>query len=193
MKTQWDENGAQKSVTSPMSLIITAFGAVEDIRKTVTPELRIDQGDTRLVAIDLSKGKNRLGGSCLAQVYKQLGKETPDVDCPETLKNFFNAMQTLVRNEKLIAYHDISDGGLFTTVVEMAFAGHTGVDIDLSKLTSTSGNDVDVLFSEELGAVIQIRESDVDAIHAVFAKFSIEECCTDIGRINNEDLSLIHI
>ncbi len=187
MKTQWDENGAQKSVTSPMSLIITAFGAVEDIRKTVTPELRIDQGDTRLVAIDLSKGKNRLGGSCLAQVYKQLGKETPDVDCPETLKNFFNAMQTLVRDEKLIAYHDISDGGLFTTVVEMAFAGHTGVDIDLSKLTSTSGNDVDVLFSEELGAVIQIRESDVDAIHAVFAKFSIEECCTDIGRINNED------
>ena len=187
MKTQWDENGAQKSVTSPMSLIITAFGAVEDIRKTVTPELRIDQGDTRLVAIDLSKGKNRLGGSCLAQVYKQLGKETPDVDCPETLKNFFNAMQTLVRDEKLIAYHDISDGGLFTTVVEMAFAGHTGVDIDLSKLTSASGNDVDVLFSEELGAVIQIRESDVDAIHAVFAKFGIEECCTDIGRINNED------
>lgn len=191
MKTTWQENGEdngeQKSVTSPMSLIITAFGVVEDIRKTVTPELRIDQGDTRIVAIDLSKGKQRLGGSCLAQVYKQLGNETPDVDCPETLKGFFNAMQTLVRDEKLIAYHDISDGGLFTTVVEMAFAGHTGVDIDLTKLTSRSGNDVDVLFSEELGAVIQIRESDVDAIHAVFAKFGIEDCCTDIGRINNED------
>ena len=194
MKTTWreagengEDSGEQKSVTSPMSLIITAFGVVEDIRKTVTPELRIDQGDTRIVAIDLSKGKQRLGGSCLAQVYKQLGNETPDVDCPETLKGFFNAMQTLVRDEKLIAYHDISDGGLFTTVVEMAFAGHTGVDIDLSKLTSASGNDVDVLFSEELGAVIQIRESDVDAIHAVFAKFGIEDCCTDIGRINNED------
>tara|TARA_R110000744_G_scaffold34651_4_gene80569 strand:+ start:7502 stop:11443 length:3942 start_codon:yes stop_codon:yes gene_type:complete len=187
MRTQWDENGEQKSVTSPMSLIITAFGVVEDIRKTVTPELRIDQGETRIVAIDLSKGKQRLGGSCLAQVYKQLGNETPDVDCPETLKGFFNAMQTLVRDEKLIAYHDISDGGLFTTVVEMAFAGHTGVDIDLSKLTSASGNDVDVLFNEELGAVIQIRESDVDAIHAVFAEFGIEDCCTDIGRINNED------
>ena len=187
MKTKWDENGTEKSVTSPMSLIITAFGVVEDIRKTVTPELRIDQGDTRIIAIDLSKGKQRLGGSCLAQVYKQLGNETPDVDCPETLKGFFNAMQTLVRDEKLIAYHDISDGGLFTTVVEMAFAGHTGVDIDLSKLTSASGNDVDVLFSEELGAVIQIRESDVDAINTVFAKFGIEDCCTDIGRINNED------
>ncbi|MBA6289452.1 phosphoribosylformylglycinamidine synthase [Colwellia sp. MB3u-4] len=187
MKTQWDENGEQKSVTSPMSLIITAFGVVEDIRKTVTPELRIDLGETQLIAIDLSKGKQRLGGSCLAQVYKQLGNETPDVDSPETLKAFFNAMQTLVRDEKLIAYHDISDGGLFTTVVEMAFAGHTGVDIDLSQLTSISGNDVDVLFNEELGAVIQILASDVDAIQAVFAEYGIADCCTDIGRINNED------
>jgi phosphoribosylformylglycinamidine synthase len=191
MKTKWDENTdagvVEKSVTSPMSLIITAFGVVEDIRKTVTPELRIDQGDTRIVAIDLSKGKKRLGGSCLAQVYKHLGNETPDVDSPETLKGFFNAMQTLVRDEKLIAYHDISDGGLFTTVVEMAFAGHTGVDIDLTKLTSASGNDVDVLFNEELGAVIQISESDVDAVNVILAEHDILDCCTDIGRINNED------
>jgi phosphoribosylformylglycinamidine synthase len=170
-----------------MSLIITAFGVVEDIRKTVTPELRIDLGETQLIAIDLSKGKQRLGGSCLAQVYKQLGNETPDVDSPETLKAFFNAIQTLVRDEKLIAYHDISDGGLFTTVVEMAFAGHTGVDIDLSQLTSISGNDVDVLFNEELGAVIQILASDADAIQAVFAEYGIADYCTDIGRINNED------
>jgi len=187
MKTKWEENGEDKSVTSPMSLIITAFGVVEDIRKTVTPELRTDLGETRIIAIDLSKGKNRLGGSCLAQVYKQLGNETPDVDSPEILKGFFNAMQTLVREEKLVAYHDISDGGLFTSVVEMAFAGHTGVDVDLTKLTSMSGNDVDVLFNEELGAVIQIRESDVDSIHAVLAKHGILDCCTDIGRINNED------
>jgi phosphoribosylformylglycinamidine synthase len=187
MKTQWQENGEDKSVTSPMSLIITAFGAVEDIRKTVTPQLRTDLGDTRIVAIDLSKGKNRLGGSCLAQVYKQLGNETPDVDSPEVLKGFFNAMQTLVRDEKLIAYHDRSDGGLFASVVEMAFAGHTGVDIDLTALTSESGNDVDVLFNEELGAVIQIRESDVDAIHSVLAEYGVLDYCTDIGRINNED------
>ena len=189
MKTQWDENGEQKSVTSPLSLIITAFGRVEDIRKTVTPELRSDKGDTRLVAIDLSGGKNRLGGSCLAQVYKQLGTETPDVDNAEHLKGFFNAMQTLVREEKLVAYHDRSDGGLFTTVAEMAFAGQTGVDIDLSKLPITDGgSDLEVLFSEELGAVIQIRESDVDDIHATFEKHGILSLCTDIGRLNDYDM-----
>lgn len=184
MKTKWQDNGEEKVVTSPMSLIITAFGVVEDIRKTVTPELRTDQGETQLVAIDLSKGKNRLGGSCLAQVYKQLGNETPDVDDALILKGFFNAMQDLVRDEKLIAYHDISDGGLFTTVCEMAFAGHTGIDIDISQL---NGDNVSVLFNEELGAVIQIRESDVDAVNAVLAKHGIEDYCTDIGRINNED------
>lgn len=187
MRTQWDENGAQKSVTSPMSLIITAFGVVEDIRKTVTPELRTDKGDTRLVAIDLSKGKKRLGGSCLAQVYKQLGNETPDVDSPEVLKGFFNAIQALVRAEKIIAYHDISDGGLFTTVTEMAFAGHTGIDIDISKLSNGASDDLATLFNEELGGVIQIRESDVDAIHAILAEHGILDYCTDIGRLNNED------
>nr|WP_041738023.1 phosphoribosylformylglycinamidine synthase [Colwellia psychrerythraea] len=187
MKTQWEENGEQKSVTSPLSLVITAFGVVEDIRKTVTPELRTDKGDTRLVAIDLSKGKKRLGGSCLAQVYKQLGSETPDVDDAEVLKGFFNAMQTLVRAEKVIAYHDISDGGLFTTVTEMAFAGHTGVDIDISKLSNGANDDLATLFNEELGGVIQIRESDVDAIHAILAQHGILENCTDIGRLNNED------
>ena len=192
MKTKWQDNGEDKSVTSPMSLIITAFGAVEDIRKTVTPELRTDKGDTRLVAIDLSKGKKRLGGSCLAQVYKQLGNETPDVDNAETLKGFFNAMQALVRAEKVIAYHDISDGGLFTTVTEMAFAGHTGVDIDISKLVSVNeangaSDDLATLFNEELGGVIQIRENDVDAIHAILAEYGILDCCTDIGRLNNED------
>jgi len=187
MKTQWEENGESKSVTSPLSLVITAFGAVEDIRKTVTPELRTDKGETRLVAVDLSKGKKRLGGSCLAQVYKQLGNETPDVDSAETLKGFFNAMQTLVRDEKVIAYHDISDGGLFTTVTEMAFAGHTGVDIDISKLSNGAEDDLATLFNEELGGVIQIRESDVDAIHAVLSQHGILDCCTDIGRLNNED------
>jgi phosphoribosylformylglycinamidine synthase len=187
MKTQWEENGESKSVTSPLSLVITAFGAVEDIRKTVTPELRTDKGDTRLVAIDLSQGKKRLGGSCLAQVYKQLGNETPDVDNAETLKGFFNAMQTLVRQEKVIAYHDISDGGLFSTVTEMAFAGHTGVDINISKLSNGADDDLATLFNEELGGVIQIRESDVDAIHAVLAEHGILDNCTDIGRLNNED------
>jgi len=184
MKTTWDENGQSKSVTSPLSLIITAFGVVEDIRKTVTPQLRTDLGNTSLIAIDLSQGKNRLGGSCLAQVYKQLGTETPDVDNPETLKGFFNAIQTLVAQQKLIAYHDRSDGGLFTTITEMAFAGHTGVNIDLSALT---GSDLEVLFNEELGAVIQVHESDIEAINTIFAQYNITECCTHIGSINNDD------
>jgi phosphoribosylformylglycinamidine synthase len=184
MKTKWQDNGEDKSVTSPMSLIITAFGAVEDIRKTITPELRTDQGETQLIAIDLSKGKNRLGGSCLAQVYKQLGNETPDVDDALVLKSFFNAMQTLVRDEKLIAYHDVSDGGLFTTVCEMAFAGHTGVDIDISKL---NGDNVSVLFNEELGAVIQISKNDIEVVNATLTEHGILDCCTVIGELNNED------
>ena len=185
MKTQWTEDGQEKSVTSPLSLIITAFGRVEDIRKTVTPELRSDKGESSLLAIDLSNGKNRLGGSCLAQVYKQLGKETPDVDNAEHLKGFFNAMQSLVADEKLLAYHDISDGGLFTTVAEMAFAGHTGVDIDLS---AHQGSDLEVLFSEELGGVIQVLNSELDAVKAVFAEHGIGELIKVIGTLNNEDM-----
>nr|WP_093331892.1 phosphoribosylformylglycinamidine synthase [Thalassotalea agarivorans] len=184
MKTKWQQDGEEKAVTAPMSLIITAFGRVEDIRKTVTPELRTDKGDTRIVAIDLSGGKNRLGASCLAQVYKQLGSEAPDVDNAETLKAFFNAIQQLVAEEMLIAYHDRSDGGLFTTLVEMAFAGHTGIDVNLSAL---SGSNLEVLFNEELGAVIQIAESDVDYIHQVFEQHGILALCNDIARLNNDD------
>ncbi len=185
MKTQWQENGEDKAVTSPLSLVITAFGRVEDIRKTVTPQLRTDKGDSRLIAIDLSAGKNRLGGSCLAQVYKHLGTTTPDVDDALALKNFFNALQTLVAEQKLLAYHDRSDGGLFTTVAEMAFAGHTGVDIDLSAL---SGSDVEVLFNEELGAVIQVREEDFTAVNQVFHDHNLAPFCTEIGTLNNEDM-----
>jgi phosphoribosylformylglycinamidine synthase len=153
----------------------------------VTPELRTDKGDTRLMVLNLSPGKKRIGGSCLAQVYKQLGNETPDVDCAETLKGFFNAMQTLVRKELVIAYHDISDGGLFTTISEMAFAGHTGVDIDISQISSGAADDLATLFNEELGAVIQVKEDDIDAINAIFVQFGIAENSTSIGHLNNED------
>ncbi|REL37451.1 phosphoribosylformylglycinamidine synthase [Thalassotalea euphylliae] len=185
MKTQWEKDGEQKAVTAPMSLVITAFGRVEDIRKTVTPQLRTDQGDTRIVAIDLSGGKNRLGGSCLAQVYQHLGTETPDVDEAYLLRGFFNAMQTLVAEGKLLAYHDRSDGGLFTTIAEMAFAGHTGVTVDLSVF---EGTDAEVLFHEELGAVIQIREDDMEAIHTIFSEYGILDYCADVARINDTDM-----
>lgn len=184
MKTKWDENGEEKSVTAPLSLIITAFGRVEDIRKTVTPELRTDKGETSLFLLDLGAGQNRLGASSLAQVYKQLGDKTPDVDSPELLKGFYNAVQALVESGKLIAYHDRSDGGLFTTAAEMAFAGHTGVSIELDTL---QGTDIEVLFNEELGAVLQVRNDDIAAVEAVFAEHGIADIAHRIGTLNSED------
>ncbi|MEI5640664.1 MULTISPECIES: phosphoribosylformylglycinamidine synthase [unclassified Pseudoalteromonas] len=184
MKTQWQENGEDKSVTAPLSLIITAFGRVEDVRKTVTPQLRSDKGETSLVLLDLGAGQNRLGASSLAQVYKQLGDKTPDVDSPELLKGFYNAMQTLVESGKVIAYHDRSDGGLFTTAAEMAFAGHTGVTIELDSL---SGSDLEVLFNEELGGVLQVSNDDLEAVEAVFAEHGIANIAHRIGTLNNED------
>ena len=186
MKTTWknEDDSAEQSVTSPLSLIITAFGRVDDVRKTVTPQLRTDKGDTSLVLVDLGAGKNRMGASSLAQVYKQLGDVTPDVDSPELLKGFYNAMQALVADSKLLAYHDRSDGGLFTTVTEMAFAGHTGVTVDLAGLT---GSDLEALYNEELGAVIQVANSDLDAVNAVFEQHAVAAISHVIGSLNSDD------
>ncbi|MGL4616051.1 MAG: phosphoribosylformylglycinamidine synthase, partial [Shewanella sp.] len=153
MKTAWQQAGTNKTVTSPMSLIITAFGVVQDIRKTVTPELRRDKGDTSLLFVDLGNGQHRLGGSCLAQVFGELGDVAPDLDNAALLRGFFETMQDLVAKQSVIAYHDRSDGGLFTTLVEMAFAGNTGLAIDLEDL---QGTDLERLFNEELGAVLQV-------------------------------------
>ncbi|MFL3652079.1 MAG: phosphoribosylformylglycinamidine synthase [Pseudoalteromonas sp.] len=186
MKTTWknDDDSVEQSVTSPLSLIITAFGRVDDVRKTVTPQLRTDKGDTSLILVDLGAGKNRMGASSLAQVYKQLGDVTPDVDSPELLKGFYNAMQALVADSKLLAYHDRSDGGLFTTVTEMAFAGHTGVTVDLAGLT---GSDLEALYNEELGAVIQVANSDLDAANAVFEQYGVAAISHVIGSLNSDD------
>ncbi|MCF2859015.1 phosphoribosylformylglycinamidine synthase [Pseudoalteromonas sp. SMS1] len=184
MKTTWQDNGEDKAVTAPLSLVITAFGRVEDIRKTVTPQLRTDKGDSSLILVDLGAGQNRMGASSLAQVYKQLGDKTPDVDSPELLKGFYNAMQALVADEKLLAYHDRSDGGLFTTVAEMAFAGRTGVTVNLDSLT---GSDIEALYNEELGAVIQIRNSDLAAVEAVLADNGLAAISHTIGALNAED------
>lgn len=163
MKTVWQENGEDKSVTSPLSLIVTAFAPVMDVQDTLTPQLRggADGGD--LIFIDLGKGANRLGGSALAQVYKQLGHHTVDVDDPEALKAFFEVIQDLNNRELLLAYHDRSDGGLFATVCEMAFAGGTGIKLQLDEL----GDDpLAVLFAEELGALVQVRHTDTDEVLA---------------------------
>ncbi|MDG2670156.1 phosphoribosylformylglycinamidine synthase, partial [Vibrio parahaemolyticus] len=189
MKTKWEENGESKEVTSPLSLVITAFGRVEDVRKTVTPQLRTPDtleglGDTSLVLVDLGNGKNRLGATALAQVYKQLGDKPADVDNAEQLKGFFDAMQTLVRDDKLLAYHDKGDGGLFVTLAEMAFAGHCGVKADIAKL----GDDVlAVLFNEELGAVVQVKNDDLDSVLSTLAVNGLEACSHVIGSVEASD------
>ncbi|RUO58825.1 phosphoribosylformylglycinamidine synthase [Pseudidiomarina marina] len=185
MKTQWQDNEGSKAVTAPLSLVITAFGRVRDVRRTLTPQLRMDKGDSKLVLIDLGRGKNRLGGSALAQVYRQLGDVTPDVDSAETLKGFFDATQQLVHGKKLMAYHDRSDGGLFTTVAEMAFAGHCGVEVALDNL---GDDDLAALFSEELGAVIQVSVEDLEQVMSVYAEHGLEDCVHVIGRPVREDV-----
>ncbi|WP_299807359.1 phosphoribosylformylglycinamidine synthase [uncultured Shewanella sp.] len=182
MKTAWEENGVQKTVTSPMSLVITAFGVVQDVRNTVTPELRTDKGDTDLLLLDLGLGQNRLGGSCLAQVYSELGDIAPDLDNSSTLKGFFETIQPMIADKSIIAYHDRSDGGLYTTLVEMAFAGHTGLNVDLSKL---SGTDVERLFNEELGAVIQVRRQDTAVITAKFNDAGVP--CHKVAELTETD------
>jgi len=164
MKTVWNDDGQNKSVTSPISLVVTAFAATPDARKTLTPQLQTNVA-SKLILIDLGAGKNRMGGSSLAQVYGEIGNVAPDVDDAHQLKHFFNTIQQLNKSGKILAYHDRSDGGLFTTLVEMAFAGHCGLNVDVSSL---QGSVVDALYNEELGAVIQVHTEDAPAIVAQF-------------------------
>ena len=184
MKTTWEENGEKKSVTAPLSLVISSFARVEDVRKTVTPQLRTDKGASRLLLIDLGERKNRLGATALAQVYKQLGDKPADVVNVAKLKNFFDAMQALVAERKLLAYHDRSDGGLITTLVEMAFAGNCGMDVDISAL---GDNDLAVLFNEELGAVIQVSESELSAVREVLKAHDLLGLTHELGSVSTED------
>jgi phosphoribosylformylglycinamidine synthase len=158
MKTRWREGSDAKVVVSPLSLIASGFAPVGDVRKTLTPQLADE--DAALVLVDLGAAKNRLGGSCLAQVYGQVGDEAPDAPSPEILKSFFAVIQQLNRESKLLAYHDRSDGGLFVTLLEMAFAGNVGLNISLVSAGLAE------LFSEELGAVVQVATKDLDDVVA---------------------------
>ena len=187
MKTQWSEEGTDKSVTSPMSLIITGFAPVVDIRKTLTPQLRMDKGETDLILIDLGRGQNRMGASILAQAHGKLANRAPDVDDAEDLKAFFAVIQGLNADGHLLAYHDRSDGGLLASVVEMAFAGHCGLNLQLATVAHSREEVGAVLFNEELGAVIQVRQ---DATPMILAQFSAaglgNDCVAVIGQpINN--------
>jgi phosphoribosylformylglycinamidine synthase len=176
MSTVWTEGEAQKRITAPLSLIVSAFAPCLDARKTLTPMLR--PGDaTVLLLVDLGCGRNRLGGSILAQVFSQTGRECPDVDDPALVKGFWNAVQELSAQGLLLAYHDRSDGGLFVTVMEMAFAGRLGVALEIQP-----GEEVfSALFSEELGAVLQVRREDEAAVLGVFERHQLGACCRRIG------------
>ncbi|HQQ62512.1 MAG TPA: phosphoribosylformylglycinamidine synthase [Pseudomonadales bacterium] len=184
MRTRWQENGEDKSVTAPMSLIISAFSPVLDVRKTVTPQLRTDRGETELFLIDLGNGKNRLGASALAQVYRQTGNEAPDLDQPQQLSSFFSLVQAALEQDILLAYHDRSDGGLFTTVAEMAFAGHCGVDVAMDPL---GNSDIAALFAEEPGAVLQIAAAHIETLVQLARQFDLQTCLHRIGSVNASD------
>jgi phosphoribosylformylglycinamidine synthase len=212
MSTVWHDGTKQIRMTAPVSLIVSAFASVTDIRLSLTPQLHSSsqlsapssqpfgsgsqlstlnsqlEQHTVLLLIDLGRGRNRLGGSILAQVISQLGAETPDVDSAADLKNFWHAIQQLGREKKLLAYHDRSDGGLLATVVEMAFAGHVGIDVDLpvSQISNLNAqlDSFAQLFSEELGAVIQVRAADLDSVNATLRAHGLDSATTRIGTLN---------
>ncbi|MFI4940892.1 MAG: phosphoribosylformylglycinamidine synthase, partial [Burkholderiales bacterium] len=209
MRTTWNDGADNKSVTSPVSLIVSAFAPVHDVRLALTPQIRTDAGATVLILIDLGRGKNRLGASALTQVMQQIGNEAPDVDSAEDLKAFFAAVQQLARDRKLLAYHDRSDGGLFTTLCEMAFAGHCGLSINIDILTLESEHAADwgdsknwadqvaerrndmtlrALFNEELGAVIQVPEAEKSNVMNVLRAHNLGACSHIIGKPNTRDV-----
>ncbi|WP_127958223.1 phosphoribosylformylglycinamidine synthase [Serratia microhaemolytica] len=188
MKTRWQQQGQMQEMASPLSLVISAFARVEDVRRTVTPQLRTDKGETALLLIDLGNGENALGGSALAQVYRQLGDKPADVRNVNQLAGFFNAMQQLIAEGKLLAYHDRSDGGLLVTLAEMAFAGHCGISADIGTLGSEP---LAALFSEELGAVVQVAAADVAAVKQCFAAHGLSDNLHQLGSVLPGDTFVI--
>ncbi|CAP43099.1 phosphoribosylformylglycinamidine synthase [Bordetella petrii] len=207
MKTTWDHDGETRQVVAPVSLIVTAFAPVGDARASLTPQLRTDAGDSVLIVIDLGRGRHRMGGSILAQAYNQVGTSVPDIDAPQDLRSFFITIRTLAEAGVLLAYHDRSDGGLFATLCEMAFAGRTGISVNLDMLTfdpdSADWGDYKIrpeqvavqrdeltlkaLFSEEAGAVIQVPAAQRDAVMQVLRGAGLSKHAHVIGGLNDSD------
>jgi phosphoribosylformylglycinamidine synthase len=202
MQTSWEG----RQVVAPLSLVVSAFAPVADVRGVLTPQLRTDAGDTELILVDLGRGQNRLGGSILAQTHNALGERCPDVDDPQALKAFLEAVQKL--RPMLLAYHDRSDGGLFAAACEMAFAGHCGVTLSLDAIAFDAAmDDVDAfkrdsdeqlagrakdlalaaLFNEELGALLQVRAADRSKIMQVLREAGLGDCSHVIGQPNARD------
>ncbi|KAK1922016.1 CobB/CobQ-like glutamine amidotransferase domain-containing protein [Papiliotrema laurentii] len=195
MSMRWPgEHGEKNEVTAPLSLIVTAFAPVNNVEQTWTPQIQ-DVSDSVLVFVDLARGKQRLGGSALAQVFKQIGSEAPDVEEAADLKAFFTAVQALKSSNTVLAYHDRSDGGLFTTLVEMAFAGRSGLEVSLDAI-SHENNYIASLFNEELGAVVQVRQTDIPAFTEAFVKAGfptrhLHVVAKVLGR-GDQNVTLIH-
>lgn len=208
MRTRWTgEDGAAREVASPTSLIVTAWAPVDDVRRALTPQLRTDLGDTTLILIDLGEGRHRLGGSALAQVTQQVGDAVPDLSDPSLLARAFGAVQALSATGRVLAVHDRSDGGLFTTLCEMAFAGHCGVTLNLDMLTidphaadwgdfkiradqvAVQRNELTMkaLFAEEAGVVLQVRQADRDAVLGVLREAGLSRLSHVVGKPNDRD------
>ncbi|MBA4388500.1 MAG: phosphoribosylformylglycinamidine synthase [Verrucomicrobia bacterium] len=179
MRTVWKTGeGGQQKMVAPLSLIVSSFAPVRDARKTVTPDFKHEESS--IILVDLGRGKNRLGGSALAQVYNQVGKAVPDVVDPNALKGFFAAVQELIEKGLLLAYHDRSDGGVIVTLAEMAFGGRIGARINLD---GTGRDAISAMFSEELGAVLQVRPGDVMEARDTFERHGLTGMWHDIGRV----------
>lgn len=179
MQTSWNENNQTKTVISPVSLIITAYAPVTDVRKTLTPELQAVDENTVLLLIDLGQGKNRMGGSTLAQVLSKTSGNPPDLDNPEQLKNLFSVIQELNQRGLILAFHDRSDGGLLATLCEMAFAAHCGLDISLDFSESDA---LETLFNEELGVVIQFKHDELETVLEVINQHELIQCSHILGK-----------
>ena len=200
MKTVWQDEGAQKSVVSPLSLIISAFAPVQDVRRTLTPELK-NTADSAIFAIDLGFGRSRMGGSALSQVWKNISGSAPDLNNSHHLAAFYQVMQSLVAEGRLLAYHDRGDGGLLATLAEMSFSSHLGMNLDLAAMIEQtreqSGSNklqdaaARTLFNEELGAVIQVAGEHIEAVQTAFEEAGLAAALHQIGAINHSERLLI--
>jgi phosphoribosylformylglycinamidine synthase len=209
MKSVWQDGSEKKAVTSPISLVISAFAVTPDATQHLTPQLRTDAGETDLILIDLGLGRNRLGASSFAQACKQVGDACPDAPESAALLAFFDTMQALNSAGKLLAYHDRSDGGLFAALCEMAFAAHCGVDIDVDDLClgyirhevedqgrpepealkdrGYSARMFNILFNEEAGAVLQVRRTDMPEVMQAFFDAGLRDAFHVVGQPNTLD------
>ena len=207
MRTQWSEGSDKKKVTSPVSLIVSAFASLADVRGTLTPQLNATEADTTLVLIDLGKGQNRMGGSILGQTLDQSGDVVPDVDDPKDLVNLVNAVNALRAKGQILAYHDRSDGGLLAAAAEMAFAGHVGVALNVDMLV-TEGDGISdsrmdtgdaknwagqvgarreeltlkALFNEELGVVLQVRTAERNEVMQTLREHGLSKFSHFVGK-----------